>query len=304
MSDDEMFLNLGEYAHGPLIGHQVPCEHLLFEARLSERDFPWLAEHRVHHASIMPAAGYIELLLQAFEGVPLHVETLEFLQPCPIPRTPVRLHTELFPVANAPDEFTFTISSRSYETEAHSELHSRGKVRLVSSDHPVNVPLRLADIDTTPFAPYYFVGESDFYERVDASLGETFQYGPYFQNIQRVLSDNSTGDYLFDVEMDEQLWTTGRAEGYVANPALLDGGLQIFPLSSAARDGHLRPSAARPRCDISASADRTASYLPREERPRLGGCERTGAVHRAARRAIRGQHPFLRRRYGRPRLVH
>ena len=39
MSDDEMFLNLGEYSHGPLIGHRVPCEHLLFEARLSERDF-------------------------------------------------------------------------------------------------------------------------------------------------------------------------------------------------------------------------------------------------------------------------
>ena len=158
MSDDEMFLNLGEYSHGPLIGHRVPCEHLLFEARLSERDFPWLTEHRVHHASIMPAAGYIELLLQAFGGVPLHVETLEFLQPCPIPKTPVRLHTELFPVANAPDEFTFTISSRSYEPEAHSELHSRGKLRLVSSDSPVNVPLRLSDIDTAGFEPYYFVG--------------------------------------------------------------------------------------------------------------------------------------------------
>ena len=228
MSDDEMFLNLGEYSHGPLIGHRVPCEHLLFEARLSERDFPWLAEHRVHHASIMPAAGYIELLLQAFGGVPLHVETLEFLQPCPIPKTPVRLHTELFPVANAPDEFTFTISSRSYEPEAHSELHSRGKLRLVSSDSPVNVPLRLSDIDTAGFEPYYFVGESDFYERIDASLGETFQYGPYFQNIKRVLWEGNSADYLFDVEMDERLWTTGREEGYVANPALLDGGLQIF----------------------------------------------------------------------------
>ena len=228
MSDDEMFLDLGEYAHGPLIGHRVPCEHLLFEARLSEADFPWLAEHRVHHASIMPAAGYIELLLQAFGGVPLHVGTLEFLQPCPIARTPVRLHTELFPVANAPDEFTFTISSRSYEPEAQSELHSRGKLRLVDSDFPVNVPLRLADIDTSGFEPYYFVGESDFYERIDASLGETFQYGPYFRNIKRVLWEGNSADYLFDVEMDEQLWTTGRQEGYVANPALLDGGLQIF----------------------------------------------------------------------------
>ena len=228
MSDDEMFLDLGEYAHGPLIGHRVPCGHLAFEARLSERDFPWLAEHRVHHASIMPAAGYVELLLQAFGGVPLHVETLEFLQPCPIPRVPVRLHTELFPVANAPDEFTFTISSCSYESDARSELHSRGRLRLVSGDHPVNAPRRLADVDTTGFEPYYYVGESDFYERIDASLGETFQYGPCFRNIKRVLWEGNSADYLFDVEMDEQLWSTGRAEGYVANPALLDGGLQIF----------------------------------------------------------------------------
>ena len=228
MSDDEMFLQAAEYAHGPLIGHRVPCDHLLFEARLSERDFPWLAEHRVHHASIMPAAGYIELLLQAFEGVPLHVESLEFLQPCPIPKTPVRLQTELFPVTGAPDRYTFTISSRAYDVDANSELHSRGTLRLVSADHPVNVPLRMADIDTSSFEPYYYVGESDFYERIDASLGETFQYGPHFRNIQRVLWEDTTANYLFDVEMDERLWTDGRGEGYVANPALLDGGLQIF----------------------------------------------------------------------------
>ena len=135
-------LQSGEYAHGPLIGHRVPCDHLLFEARMSERDFPWLAEHRVHHSS--------------------------------------------------------------------------------------NVPLRLTDIDTTGFEPYYYVGDSDFYERIDASLGETFQYGPYFRNIQRVLWEDTTANYLFDVEMDEQLWLDGREEGYVANPALLDGGLQIF----------------------------------------------------------------------------
>ena len=228
LGDDEMFLKLGEYSHGPLVGHRVPCDHLLFEARMSERDFPWLAEHRVHHASIMPAAGYIELLLQAFEGVPLHIETLEFLQPCPIPKTPVRLHTALFPIPNAPDEFTFTITSRSYKTEAQSELHSRGKVRRVGNDFPVNVPMHLKDIDTTAFQPYYYMGESDFYERIDASLGETFQYGPYFRNIKRVLWEGESADYLFDVEMDEGLWTTGREEGYIANPALLDGGLQIF----------------------------------------------------------------------------
>ena len=228
MSDDEMFLQAAEYAHGPLIGHRVPCDHLLFEGRLSERDFPWLAEHRVHHASIMPAAGYIELLLQAFEGVPLYVETLEFQQPCPIPRTPVRLQTELFPVPGAPDRYTFTISSRAYDVDAKSELHSRGTLRLVSADHPVTGPQRLADIDSSRFEPYYYVGETDFYDRLEASLGETFQYGPHFRTIQRVLWEDSTANYLFDVEMDEQLWLDGREEGYVVNPALLDGALQIF----------------------------------------------------------------------------
>ena len=40
--------------------------------------------------------------------------------------------------------------------------------------------------------------------------------------------DKVSRAYLFAVEMDEGLWTTGREEGYVSCPPLLDGGLQIF----------------------------------------------------------------------------
>ena len=112
MCDNEMFVQQGEYSHGPLVGHKVPSEYPLFEARLSERDFPWLTDHRVHHAPIMPAAGYIELVLEALGGNPVHFEEIEFLQPCPIPRTAVRLQTALEPVVGDPDEFTFTISTR------------------------------------------------------------------------------------------------------------------------------------------------------------------------------------------------
>ena len=79
LCDNEFFVRQGEYSHGPLVGHRVPSDHLLFEARLSEKDFPWLTDHRVHHAAIMPAAGYIELVLQALKGVPVHFEVLEFL---------------------------------------------------------------------------------------------------------------------------------------------------------------------------------------------------------------------------------
>ncbi len=228
MCDNEMFVRQGEYSHGPLVGHRVPAEHMLFESRLSERDFPWLADHRVHHAAIMPAAGYMELILEALGGVPVHFEVLEFLQPCPVPRVPVRLQTALQPVGSDTDQFTFTISSRSYDVEARSELHCRGKVRLAGEERVAGVPERLADIDTARFGSSYLADDRDFYERLEAVLSETFQYGPFFRTIRRVQADSIAGAYLFDVEMDEGLWTTGRAEGYVSCPPLLDGGLQIF----------------------------------------------------------------------------
>ena len=228
MCDNEMFVRQGEYSHGPLIGHKVPCAHMLFEARLSDRDFPWMADHRVHHAAIMPAAGYIELILEAFGGEPVHVEVLEFLQPCPIPKVPVRLQTALHPVPSAPDTFTFTISSRPYDVDAQSELHCWGKVRRTGAGPTLEVPMRLADLDRSRFAPSIIADDSDFYERLDAVLSETFQYGPHFRTIQRVLVDAATRAYLVDIEMDEALWTSGRSEGYVSCPPLFDGGLQIF----------------------------------------------------------------------------
>ena len=228
LCDDEMFIRQGDYSHGPLIGRRVPAEHTLFESRLSDRHFPWLADHRVHHAAIMPAAGYMELILEALGGVPVHFEVLEFLQPCPVPRMPVRLQTSLRPVASAADEFTFTISSRSYEVEGKSELHCRGKVRLLEDDHVAGVPARLSDIGDTRFGPSVLADDRDFYERLEAVLSETFQYGPSFRTIRRMRMDNLSGGFLFDVEMDETLWTTGREEGYVVCPPLLDGGLQIF----------------------------------------------------------------------------
>ena len=229
MCDNEMFVRQGEYSHGPLVGHKVPSDHLLFEARLSKKDFPWLADHRVHHAPIMPGAGYIELILEALGGVPVHFDVLEFLQPCPIPKTPVRLQTALYPVDNAPDAFTFVISTRSYDVEAKSEVHCRGKVRRVGGEHPVDVPVRLQEIDTTLCVPLFADG-NEFYERLGAAT-ETFEYGPYFRTIRRFQSDPRSRTLLVDIEMDEELWTTGREEGYVSCPPLFDGGLQIFLFS-------------------------------------------------------------------------
>ena len=226
--DDEFLQKRSEYSHGPLVGHQVPCDHLLFEARLSEAAFPWLAEHRVHHAPIMPAAGFIELVLQALEGAPVHIEMLEFLQPCPIPKVPVRLQTALQPVPNSQDEYTLTISTQPYEVDAKCELHCRGQVRRIGLDHAPDVPGHVSEIDASRYEPLAYAADDELYERFETVLGETFQYGLHFRNMRRLRREVATDHLLFDVEMDEALWQGGQEEGYVSFPALLDGGLQSY----------------------------------------------------------------------------
>ena len=226
--DDEFMQKRSEYSHAPLVGHRVPCHHPLFEARLAESTFPWLTDHRVHHAPILPAAGFIELVLQALEGKPQHIERLEFLQPCPIPRTPVRLQTAMHPIQHSPDAFTFTISSEPYDTDAKSEVHGRGRVRLIGPEDGPDVPVRLSEIDASSYESLTYAEDDELYERFETVLGDTFQYGPYFRNMRRLRRDVATDFLLFDVEVDEDLWTDGQKEGYVLFPALLDGGLQSF----------------------------------------------------------------------------
>ena len=234
MADDEYNSDGGQYFHGPMVGRRIPSNHILFESRLSESDFPWLAGHRVHYVPIIPAAGYIELILQALEGVPVHFEVLEFLQPCSIPKVPIRLQTALFPAASSTGEFTFEISSRPYESDSSSETHCRGKVRWLNDDFRVDVPCHLAKIDKTAYEPFVLSGQSDeYYEHVEARLDNTFQYGSFFRTIQSIEVKRSFNQSAFfsEIQMDENLWSDGRKEGYVISPPMMDGGLQLFLLN-------------------------------------------------------------------------
>ncbi|MXX90651.1 MAG: SDR family NAD(P)-dependent oxidoreductase [Boseongicola sp. SB0677_bin_26] len=239
LADDEFHNRGAEYAHGPLVGHRIPCDHLLFEARFSDRAFPWAADHVVHHAAIMPATGYIELVLEALGGVPVHFDVIEFLQPCPVPRTPVRLQTALHPVANSPDEFTFVISTRPYGEDARSESHCRGKVRVLSEPPAPDTPGTLGDVDRSGFAPVEHPSGDELYERFEAVLGDTYSYGPHCRNIRQIQRHEATQAYLVDLEVDQRLWAEGREEGYVFYPPLIDGAFQAFLYSLLLTSDHL-----------------------------------------------------------------
>ena len=182
----------------------MPATHILYEGRLSARDFPWLTDHRVHRAPIIPAAGYIELLLQAFSGDPINIEEIEFLQHTPVGKTPVRLQTALFPVPNAPGQFTFTISSRSFEDDDAGTLHCRGRVRRVDADHPVDAFATLDEVLASDFDPEPLGTGDEFYEQIEAVVGDDFEFGPEFRSIRQIDMDRTSTDMLLDIEVDER----------------------------------------------------------------------------------------------------
>ncbi len=240
LADDEFHNQGAEYAHGPLVGHRIPAHHRMFEARFSERAFPWAADHVVHHAAIMPATGYIEMVLEALGGMPAHFDVIEFLQPCPVPRTPVRLQTELHPVAHSESEFTFVISTRPYgEGDARGESHCRGKVRVLNDPPAPDTPARLNDIDDSRYAPVDHGTGDELYECFEAVLGDTYRYGPHCRNIRLIRHDPATRSFLVDLEVDETLWADGREEGYLCYPPLIDGAFQAFLYNMLRTSDHL-----------------------------------------------------------------
>ncbi len=227
-SDDEQFLGGADYAWGPLVGHRLSGVHPLFEARFFESAFPWLIDHKVNNTAIMPAGGFVEMVLQALEGNPLVIERLEFQSSCPIAREPVRLHTSLVPVQNSPNEFLITISTQPYEIGAQSEVHCRGKVHLIDSDWTPNAPLNFHDIDTSAFRSAGYANAEEFYSLSDAVLDDLFEYGPNFRVLQNLQEDPKTNRFLFELEINEDVWRDGYEEGYVIFPSLIDGGMQSF----------------------------------------------------------------------------
>ena len=236
MLDDEVFHDRGEYGHGPLVGHRIPAEGMLFEARLSESAFPWLTEHRILDEPLMPGAGFVEMILQVFKGQALFIEQLEFLQRCHIPKTPVRLQTSLQPIPHRENAFTFSISSQPYESDTPKMVHARGTVCLDLPGEALNVPATLAEIDQASYEPLFNLDRGSPYDTLHAVLAQSISYGPSFRNITQVSRNRSTDSLLSYAEMDESLWAAACREGYVLFPTLLDAGYHttVFELTQVA----------------------------------------------------------------------
>ncbi|MFC5720506.1 SDR family NAD(P)-dependent oxidoreductase [Streptomyces gamaensis] len=195
----------------PLLGTRLTERAPVWTGPLAPSRMPWLADHRVDGAVVLPAAAYVEAALAAgarLFDAPAELTRLTIGRALVLPWDEEALDVRL-QTAYAEADQSVTLSGRTHARSPWLE-HARGTLRrqLAAEPLPVDVAAVRARTPHTRTA-------AEHYERAARS---GLSYGPAF----RVLEELRTGDgeilATYRVPPDDGT--------YRVHPALLDGALQ------------------------------------------------------------------------------
>ena len=205
-----------------LLDVRLPRATPTWTARLDARHMAFLKDHKVDSHVIFPAAGFVDLVLEAgvqlFEGRAFVVEDFEIRKPLILPDPASGVHIELSYDAN---ERTFAIQSR-FDQGAAWSLHVVGSMRGERTESP----FASTTWETTAAAGTEPVEVEGFY-RYMSDLG--LRYGEEFRPIRELSAGG--GHSAGRVALSEAI--AGRASEYALHPVLFDGALQTFSAGAA-----------------------------------------------------------------------
>jgi acyl transferase domain-containing protein/acyl carrier protein len=191
--------------------------------RLDNRHMAFLKDHRVENLIIFPAAGFVEMVLEAgvqlFEGKAFVIEDFEIRKPLILPDPPSGLLLELtYDLA----ERTFSIQSK-FENGASWSTHVVGSMRGERTESSF-----VSSAWETSTLPN--VGLDTFYGHM-ADMG--LRYGEEFRPIRELSA--GAGKSSGRVSLGQTI--AQRAAEYPLHPVLFDGALQIFSAGAATIEG-------------------------------------------------------------------
>jgi NADPH:quinone reductase-like Zn-dependent oxidoreductase/SAM-dependent methyltransferase/acyl carrier protein len=191
--------------------------------RLDNRHMAFLKDHRVENLIIFPAAGFVEMVLEAgvqlFEGKAFVIEDFEIRKPLILPDPPSGLLLEL---SYDLTERTFSIQSK-FEAGASWSTHVVGCMRGERTES--SFATSGWETSTLPN-----VGLDTFYGHM-ADLG--LRYGEEFRPIRELSA--GAGKSSGRVSLGQAI--ASRASEYPLHPVLFDGALQIFSAGAATIEG-------------------------------------------------------------------
>ncbi|KUH39065.1 MULTISPECIES: type I polyketide synthase [Streptomyces] len=195
----------------PLLGARVPVQHAAWSNLVEPTRLPWLTDHQVAGAVVMPAAAYLEMALAAgrlVHDAPVEVNHLLITRALDIPWDDDTADVRVQVSYHEPDQ-ALEIAARTGD-DLPWQPYARARVRRLLATAPASVdPAALR-------APMHT--RLDAAEHYARARRAGLTYGPAF----KVLTDLHLGDG----EVLASYTLTEPADGYHVHPALLDGALQ------------------------------------------------------------------------------
>ncbi|MEV5136069.1 SDR family NAD(P)-dependent oxidoreductase [Streptomyces syringium] len=194
----------------PLLGERAAVAEPAWHGPFEPGRAPWLADHKVGDAVVMPAAGLIEMALAA--GRRVHDEAVEITD-LAIPQAlvlpfdderPLEIQTSL-----SHEDGIVQIASRT-DGDGTWQQHARARVRRLYAPTP-----GLLDAEETAAAlPLGKTPEEQYRSATECGL----HYGPAFRVMEDLRFDDTRVLMRYTARTD--------TSGYEAHPTLLDGALQ------------------------------------------------------------------------------
>ena len=199
-----------------LLDMRLPHAKPTWLSRLDERHLSYLRDHKVDSHIIFPAAGFIDMVLEAgvelFEGRPFAVEDFEIRKPLILNDPPEGLVMEL---SYDPEARSFAIQSRFAPAPTWS-------VHVVGSLRSERVESSFASTEwEAPGRELAAVETDDFYQYM-ADLG--LRYGPEFRAVKELHAGG--GESSGVVSLAEA--SAKRVAEYPLHPVVLDAALHVF----------------------------------------------------------------------------
>jgi acyl transferase domain-containing protein/acyl carrier protein len=213
---------LAPFVH-PLLGRKISSANPYWENRIEGGPRSLISEHRVQGNVVFPAAAYVEMALaaatQLLDGPSCTLEDVEIHKPLFLPDGGEGPSLQF--TYNSPQK-GFQIFSRANESQASWNLNCSGKLAsLAAGNAPTQAP---TDILARCRGE---IPAGEIYQRF-ADIG--YNYGPYFQGIQRIWrgEGEALGRIAPPARPDD--------EKYQIPPGLLDSCLQVVLAAALPRD--------------------------------------------------------------------
>ncbi|WP_431901600.1 type I polyketide synthase [Micromonospora chalcea] len=213
----------------PLLSAAVPVADdrtVVLTGRLSVRTHPWLADHAVGGAVIVPGTGVVDMVVRAGDEVDAgQVGDLTLINPLVLPATgAVQVQVRVGPPADT-GERSVTVHSRPEEdADAEWTRHAEGLL-LPQPPAPTAVPGQWPPADAVEVDADL---DAWYVQTAEGGLG----YGPSFRGLRRVWRGD--GEVYAEVALPEE--ASADASRFGLHPALFDAALQASGVTALLGD--------------------------------------------------------------------